>query len=75
MGPPVPSDYPEFDPILLKCIAYLQMGGKDSRRNAKELFHELGKTEDKSDAAHSRGSSPIVTVPSKVKAPLLQRKV
>lgn len=38
---PNPEDYPDFDPILLKCIGYLGMGGKEARRGLKELYNEL----------------------------------
>jgi len=68
MGPPVPSDYPEFDPILVKCISYLQVGGKESRRNLKELINDLVKGDEKSDTPQtSRGSSPNVMTQSKVR--------
>lgn len=67
MGPPVPSDYPEFDPILVKCVSFLQVGGKESRRSLKELINELVKGDEKSDTPHSsRGSSPNVMAQTKV---------
>ena len=68
MGPPVPSDYPEFDPILVKCISYLQVGGKESRKHLKELINDLVKGDEKPDTPQtSRGSSPnVIAQPGKV---------
>ena len=34
------EDYPEFDPIVLKCINFMHLGDKASRRGIKELFQE-----------------------------------
>ena len=57
---PSPEDYPEFDPIVLKCIGYLHVGGKESRRGLKELYQEL--VNDSSANQKSRGSSPSMKV-------------
>ena len=57
---PSPEDYPEFDPIVLKCIGYLNVGGKESRRGLKELYQEL--VNDSSANQKSRGSSPSMKV-------------
>lgn len=38
---PKPSDFPEMDATLVKCIAYMQVGGKESRRSLKEMIENL----------------------------------
>jgi len=53
---PSPEDYPEFDPILLKCIGYLGMGGKEARRGLKELYTELVSAEHRASPLHHQKS-------------------
>jgi len=58
---PKPSDFPEMDATLVKCIAYMQVGGKESRRSLKELINDLVSGNDKSESLHSsRSNSPSV---------------
>jgi len=68
---PSPEDYPEFDPIVLKCIGYLNVGGKESRRGLKELYQEL--VNDSSANQKSRGSSPSMKANEKRKGGLLEK--
>jgi len=68
---PSPEDYPEFDPIVLKCIGYLHVGGKESRRGLKELYQEL--VNDSSANQKSRGSSPSMKGNEKRKGGLLEK--
>ena len=56
---PSPEDYPEFDPILLKCIGYLGMGGKEARRGLKELYTELVSSEHRASPLHHQKVSQL----------------
>ena len=56
---PSPEDYPDFDPILLKCIGYLNMGGKEARRGLKDLYTELINSEHRASPLHHQKVSAL----------------
>ena len=49
--------FPEMDPVLLRCIKLLQVGGKEGRKGIKDMTNELFTT---------RSASPLTTVQAKV---------
>merc|ERR1712212_1445033 len=71
---PRAEDYPDFDPVILRCIGLLHVGGKEARRGLKELRAELLDKEQAHGigSSSSRGASPSILqqkVSSPVKTP------
>jgi len=50
------AQFPEMDPVLLKCIKFLQIGGKEGRKGIKDMTNEIFTT---------RSTSPLAAVQAK----------
>merc|ERR1712210_339468 len=50
------AQFPEMDPVLLKCIKFLQIGGKEGRKGIKDMTNEIFTT---------RSTSPLAAAQAK----------
>jgi hypothetical protein len=60
------AQFPEMDPVLLKCIKFLQIGGKEGRKGIKDMTNEIFTT---------RSTSPLAAVQAKVDANILSNLI
>merc|ERR1712210_73075 len=51
------AQFPEMDPVLLKCIKFLQIGGKEGRKGIKDMTNEIFTTRSTSPLAAAQAKS------------------